>query len=377
MPVTYAMAAAAGYDALATQYVTCAQGTAFADNFWHGATALQTCLDYVVRNNQKQDLKGILVTGEAVFTAFVSAKDWWRDDYAWWGNAFMSAWLNRTQLGYGAAQHDALFKHLLAHSLDCWARVHATWSDKPYGPGDHADDAAAALSGGVCNVPPGGQTNSMSGRNSVTNEGYWLLCQALEKVVPAFGPFARRMTLWYAEWLSQRQGGLLDARRALVRERPGGNEFGPNWCWTGDQGLLFRALMNAGDTQTAHVIANAAMAHLTDGAGILHEDANMPGIIDDYFADYATGKGVLLRNLVAPGASAPPLVARFVQANAAAVWLNRLDDTTNQFAYDWSLGTKGVQVPGGDDGKIVMQAAGQDALNAALLISPGADIPGT
>jgi hypothetical protein len=377
MSVTYATAAALGFDRLVANYKTCVENGVFAADFWHGANALQTCIDYLVRRNLP-DKDYILGTADGVFGRFAQKHPlWWRDDYGWWGNAFMSAPANRIHLGYFDRGYDIFFNRLLRHSLDGWGLLNAAWSDQPYGPWDNTTDDAGKLPGGVFNEPLGepASDSMVRGRNSVTNEGYWLLCQGLGALFPdsPFAQEAERMKKWFAAWLSQKSGGLLDPR-GLVRERPGGIYDAPNWCWTGDQGLLYRALMNAGEAEAAGGIAKAVITNLTDTNGILQDDQNMALALQGYFIDYAAGKGVLLRNLLVPGEPAPAEpVARCIKASAAAVWLTR--QANNQFVYSWSGKEPGL--PGGDDGNLVAQASGQDALNAALLITLDEEIPGS
>jgi hypothetical protein len=230
----------------------------------------------------------------------------------------------------------------------------------------------------------------MKGRNSVTNEGYWLLSQGLAKLPgnpgdPDFSAKATNMQVWFRQWLSDKyRPGLRDPRK-LVLERPMGNAADPAWCWTGDQGLLFRALTNAGD-KTAGEIADAAFKNLSapdkKGHNILHEHlgANFSG----FEVDYATGKGIFVRNLVDAGVKPSNCpYAEDIKQNAAAVWRNRLDKTTNQFSYNWAGATSPEPLQLIEDLKgktqplcnLVMQASGLDALNAAMLIAPDDHIP--
>src|SRR5262245_1542758 len=118
MPVTYAQAAARGFEALSFQYAQCHAIHAFNGNFWHAANALHACLDYLLRSRQP-DARQLLVVGEQTYRALLSASDWWRDDYGWWGNVFLLAWSNRQALGYADPKFDPLFANLLAHGASC------------------------------------------------------------------------------------------------------------------------------------------------------------------------------------------------------------------------------------------------------------------
>jgi hypothetical protein len=379
MPETFKTAAAKGFETLGNLYRQCGRENAFDGYFWLAANALQTCLEYLLRSGRTDD-RELLVVAETIYRRLLPV-GWWRDDFGWWGNAFVLAWSNRQQLGYAAPVYDDLFNNLIQHSLDCAQVLNGGWSDEPYGiPADHAGPGTGAFPGGVYNVLPAQQPpdKPLTGRNSVTNELFWLLCQALQEAQPGKGPSPDRIKAWFYNWLGLESGGLLAADRAVVLERPRGWIGDLTWCWTGDQGLLFRALTNAGDPETAHVVAFSAFAHMADDSGILFDTPRPPS---GYLLDYATGKGVLMRHLVWPGD--PPLadpMPNLIMANASAVWINRLDKYGHQFGNDWSGAFATLPVTGPQPQplcNIVMQASGQDALNAALLIAPDGEIPGS
>jgi hypothetical protein len=168
-----------------------------------------------------------------------------------------------------------------------------------------------------------------------------------------------------------------------------GNKADPAWCWTGDQGLLFRALTNVGK-ETAGAIAKAAFDNLSDQKRILHE--YLPAGRSDFDVDYATGKGIFLRNLICAGVKTSNCpYAVDIKSNANAVWLNRLNRKTNQFSYNWAGAKEPENWAGAKEPEplqlfahgtksqdlcdLVMQASGLDALNAAMLIAPSETIP--
>jgi hypothetical protein len=315
-------------------------------------------------------------------------------DYGWWGNAFVLAWNNRVPLGYGDSKYDGLFNDIFSYTDDCWAKLQETWLDSgPYGiPQDHAAGSASIV-GGAFNVPVDDPHNwIMQGRNSVTNEVHWLLSHGCAKIHPPppnkYTYAGNATTKWFQQWLSLTGGtGLLDSDR-LVLERPTGNGTYAAWRWTGDQGLFIKQFYDiTNGRQTALDIANNVNMYFMPN-NILHEDLSFldhPGL-SDFVVDYATGKGVFMRGLVYVSMKEPgnPF-ADLIKLNASAIWRTRLVDIeANQFAYNWdgAAGQEPAELkPIGDKSQnlcyLVMQGAGQDALNAAMLIAPNDQIPGS
>src|SRR5262245_60249962 len=112
---TYATAAAAGFNRLADLYKT----DDFALYFWFGGYALHTCLDYGVNaGNQPESVREILSLARTVFGRYGRQPNWWRDDFGWWGNAFLRALNNRESLGYD----DQTFTEVLGDATYCWER---------------------------------------------------------------------------------------------------------------------------------------------------------------------------------------------------------------------------------------------------------------
>ena len=158
--VTFRHAAAAGFSLLAQQFVT---PCIFDGNFWLGGNTLRTCLGYLLIAKQP-DTGELVRKAFDIYSSLESESGWWRDDYAWWGTAFLVAIKNQSALGYPSG--DPLFTSLRAATAHCWQQLNNNWRDTSY-PG------APTISGGVFNTT---QPQTMAGRNSVTNEGFWL-CQ--------------------------------------------------------------------------------------------------------------------------------------------------------------------------------------------------------
>jgi hypothetical protein len=376
---TYATAAAQGFDLLADQYKT---SDIFAGNFWFGGNAFHTCLDYMLRA-KTTDTKSVLTTAWRIYEAAQSNKGWWRDDYGWWGNAFLLALNNRGRLGYGDPVYNSLFNSMTSATQNCWDLMTKNWSQTAFGgPKDNAHGSASII-GGVFNVAETLDEPPMQGRNCVTNEGYWLLSLGLAQRMPEkpqYSQAAKSMQAWFQRWLAlpAQQPGVLNDK-GLVLERPTGNATDSTWYWSGDQGLFASALYRSGANRSKAIeIARRARSNMTDGQGIIHENLEFEqhGQLQGFVADYATGKGIFMRGLVDLGTAASNPFAGFIKQNASAVWANRLDTKTNQFGFNWdrAAGYEPVRlsVSGKTQGlcDLIMQAAGQDALNAAMAISP-------
>jgi hypothetical protein len=381
---TYRSAAQAGFEVLTAQYKT---PHIFDGNFWFGGTTLNTCLNYLVAAKQTDRSAQILPTAFNIYQSLSTNPGWWKDDYSWWGVAFAFAISHRRELGYGGSSHDELFDGLLAAAKACWEQLRANWRDTTYNrrvKGGYSDNAAATVDirGGTFNNSPDSTNPPLSGRNSVTNEGFWILSQRLAELVPgdpSYSQMASAESAWFAQWLAfpknnpGRTGIINDL--GLVLERPTGNRTDPAWFWSGDQGLFIDAL--TANSRLSHNIAKSVIANMTDDQDVLHENLQFLDFKDlqTFAADYATGKGIFMRNFLTLVLANPARYSSFVKANATAVWCNR--SKANQFTYNWNPADKTTEprilrVSGKSDQlcDLIMQAAGQEALNAAVYVAP-------
>jgi len=251
----------------------------------------------------------------------------------------------------------SLFREILASANECWEQMSSNWDDSVYSP-------AVPIQGGVWNNRD--DSNDMSGRNSVTNELFWILSARLKK------PRALDARKWFLQWVQffgTPQTGILNAQ-GLVLERPTGNPTYLGWFWTGDQGLFLAGLTAAGWNNPPD-IGGAVLNHILDPGGVVHEQ--WLGMFNgNYDRDYATGKGVLLRNLgdINMGLPGRPY-SKFILTNARAVWCHRVDSNTNQFGFNWNPAYPPEKEPDMSSiWPLVLQTAGQDALTSSLLVAP-------
>ncbi len=313
-------AAELGFTRLSALY----RDTDFAGNnaFWFAGNSLQTCLGYLNASGQlDQPGGGLLPLAHEYFTNYTDGH--WADDYGWWGIALLTALNSRTNLGYGDASWNQLFADIERSVSFCWDQLAANWDDSPYAPD-------AQIKGGVWNIR---NDDKLAGRNSVTNELFWILSGRLS----GKSNNARAEANWFQQWVN-RTGlapgvkGILNDK-GLVLERPTGNHDYPDWYWTGDQGLFLSGLRRFGFDNPPN-IAQSVLENLVDPDGVVHEKS--PGD-PAHKLDYATGKGVLLRYMGDVNAATPGQpYSNFIKTNAQSVWRHRVDARTNQFGYNWN-----------------------------------------
>ena len=375
---TFNSAAQSGFTLLVQQYKT---ANIFSGNFWFAGNALHVCLNYLDAAGEK-DTVGILPFALNLFNQLSPpGSTWWKDDYGWWGNAFVTAINNRSQLGYAGPSNDKLFNDILTAAQSCWQQLSGNWRDDPYT--SYTDNAAASapIGGGTFNQAPPPQTPQppMSGRNSVTNESFWILSQGLAQLPsanPKYAAAAKNEQNWFQQWLdlpakSKGSIGILNPQ-GLVLERPTGNQTDPSWYWSGDQGLYITA-RNADDA--ALKVAVSVTKNMVDAEHILHENIEFTQRppLQQFLADYATGKGIFMWSL--SGFRGVPFLT-FIDENAAAVVDNQLGSNQFSFNWNWKHPSPGgepriLRINGKADGlcDLIMQAAGQGALNAALRVA--------
>lgn len=378
---TYREAAEVGFELLDRQY----EAEAFSGNFWFAGNTLHTCLNYLVLAG-KTDNSGIFERAVRLYKEMTAGDtDWWVDDYGWWGNAFVFAVTHREALGYAGQKYENFFAGIEAIAAECWVKIAANCRDDPYTRESDYAMADTEITGGVFNsVTQIG--NAFVGRNSVTNEGFWLLSEGLARLSPNACIYSKAVQYqhnWFNKWL--RMEGVPPARngifsaQGLVLERPTGNKGDGTWCWSGDQGLFSEALLLADNKNTyPEKIILSVIDNMTDESGVLHE--NMEPLLTkfkDFIGDYATGKGIMLRGVAGVNqVLASEAISDFIRKNASAVWRSRRD---SQFVFNWNPSgassepdviDKALTDKSDELCNVIMQSSGLDALNAALQFFP-------
>jgi len=132
--------------------------------------------------------------------------------------------------------------------------------------------------------------------------------------------------------------------------------------WTYNQGVILGGLVELDKAdpdpnlkKIAVTIALAAITHLVDGQGVLHEPTN-----NDPGADAPQFKGILTRNLSILNTASPNRhLEAFLIANANSVW-NKDRDISNRFGFFWTGPVDSVDA--------ARQSSALDLLNAAAAI---------
>jgi len=136
--------------------------------------------------------------------------------------------------------------------------------------------------------------------------------------------------------------------------------------WTYNQGVLLGGLVELDKAdhdpnlkKTAVAIALAAITHLTDDQGVLHEPTqNDPG------ADAPQFKGIFVRNLAILNAASPDRRFRkFLIANATSLW-NKDRDASNRFGFFWAGPIDTVDASRQSSALDLLNAAAEPALPA-------------
>ena len=244
---------------------------------------------------------------------------------------------------------------------------------------------------------------AMTGRNSVTNEVLWIfgqLMNAIDSTNPVYKNQIAASQKFFFDTKAKKssdKGALLN-EKGLVRERLLGMENGyPSWCWAGDQGLFIGACLgpkgNSPNASVAKELAENVTANMLDSKAkdaVLHDAISPDSQFND---DYATGKGVFMRNWMifwnADVATRPKNFDALITANATAVWNNRVTPAASgnaqyQFGFNWNPVGKPVAkggeptYPNGDDNPsnfslLVCQVAGLAAFNAVCLLPQSVD----
>jgi len=127
-------------------------------------------------------------------------------------------------------------------------------------------------------------------------------------------------------------------------------------------------------------IGVAVRANMIDPDGVLHENMSFYAkpTLQQFLADYGTGKGICLRTLAKLNRFNPnhPF-AKMIANTATAVWCTR--QPGDQFVFNWN--PKYSKEPPVITGKsaelnnVIMQTSGLEALTAALSVAPDAQMP--
>jgi len=204
-------------------------------------------------------------------------------------------------------------------------------------------------------------------KNAIANELF--LSVAAHLANRASDPQEKARYLMWAqrEWRWFRASGMQNSQNLI---NDGLNSKHPSACvnngqttWSYNQGVVLGGLVelsradgDAGLLTTAHAIADAALIHLTDAHGILHDTCE-----PRCGADGVQFKGIFVRNLMALDEASPePRYKAFIEANADSI-LAHAQGKDYEFGQVWSGPFDGANAG--------TQSSALDALVAAVEVS--------
>ncbi|HLJ88325.1 MAG TPA: hypothetical protein VKZ53_16010 [Candidatus Angelobacter sp.] len=403
-------------------------------DFWHTANTLDTCVDFILNSSpywtdlskQRQAVQTMIQDSYQYFDTVYReqndhghrSRDVWWDDYGWWGVTFTKIYQNFEALFRGAPAPTITAADCLDVARKCWTVLgsyseHANRTVKP--------EYKGPVAGGCWNHPP--KPDGEGVQNSVTNELFLVLSARLYKntndqsILTAVAGQYLWFTSWFVDYLQKQAqcplpGNQQGAFRCLARtqasrlivayERPidpmnskynqGQPPFVDGQLWTADQGLLLGGLAEVLSLREA--LASLPIIRqqdptfpknakdmiywgvlgidwLFDPTSVLHEAPLHGEFRTGYAADYATGKGVMMRYLKQAMGATGLNPDTYITQNAKAV-LNSMSKDY-QLAFQWNtrtdtkIGTNESDVQTKDlRFPPTVQVAGMDALNAGI-----------
>jgi len=347
-------------------------------DIWRKANTLQTVAQYwhtTTDDTRKQTAMGVMQDGYN-FYSDNKTRDWWVDDFGWWGGFFGDLYSYTVPLPLPPPFDQT---NLLNETQYCYTRMLTNLDQDKGGIWNH--------------IAADGE------KNTVTNS--WMLNLAAGLFNMTGGNLdCKNMAEAQYKWLTTGQYGnyappswALYASNGLLLWLPGITNTSGQY-WSGDEGVFLRGLIpyinsiisDPGMKQTLLLNSkNLIIAAITttngfpDTENVMHESPNPP----DWSNDLATGKGVFMRlvtrfahyyNFFADN-SFEAIFKTFVNATAESVWCS-CDKNTGTTAPNWNPGfgpsQESTQPTSGELWPQVLQTDGLDALNAAVQIGAAA-----
>jgi predicted alpha-1,6-mannanase (GH76 family) len=295
----------AGIDKLQTWY-TQSTGLYQTTGWWNSANALTMLADYsLVAHSASYEtvFSNSFQQAQKTHSGFIN--DYY-DDEGWWALAWIAA-------------------YDLTHTQQYLDMASSIFSD---------------MSGGWDSTCNGGiwWSKAKTYKNAIANELFLSVAAHLANRVP---PADRAGYLAWAnrEWAWFQHSGMINSQNLIndgldlsTCKNNNGN------TWTYNQGVILGGLAELNHAEhspqlltTANTIANAAMTHLSDSNGVLHDTCE-----PNCGADGVQFKGIFMRNLMALNFASPnQQYATFAVTNAESIW-NHSRDASNAFGQVWS-----------------------------------------
>lgn len=326
-----------GTDALQSWYSP-ASGLYSTTGWWNAANAITVLVDYSKVSGSKKYLPVLRNTFDRAPATHAGFLNEFYDDEGWWA----LAWIDAYDLT-GDERYRGMAESIFADMAGGWD--------------------STTCGGGIW------WSKERKYKNAIANELFLSVAAQLATRVGDASQKAAYLTWARKEWAWFQQSGMINGDH-LVND--GLDSSDPAHCvnngkpvYTYNQGVILGGLLaldqpgrrGAGDRDpallaTARAIGTAAIRHLTDAHGVLHERGEPSA-----GADGVQFKGIFVRNLAAlNGEVRDPQYAGFIARNADSIW-RRSRGAGNQFGQIWSGPFTGASAG--------IQASALDALVAA------------
>jgi predicted alpha-1,6-mannanase (GH76 family) len=177
-------------------------------------------------------------------------------------------------------------------------------------------------------------------KNAIANELFLLVAIRLHQRTPGDAGANSYFDWATREWAWFKKTGMINSKNLVNDGLNRACENNGQTTWTYNQGVIVGGLTelfkSTGDTNYLHeatAIADAAIATLNDGKGILAERCEPNGCGG---ADVPQFKGIFIRHLAdLYDVTRKPEYYQFLAANARSIWANDRD-TSNRFGLRWA-----------------------------------------
>jgi len=337
---TYLMEAAAGINTLQSFY-TPSSGLYQTTAWWNSANAITVVAKFSKISGSKLYLPVLQNTYMQAQKLYYGFLNHFYDDEGWWALAWIDAYEVTNDLQYLS----------VAQSI--------------------FEDMAAGWDGATCG---GGiwWNKDRKYKNAIANELFLSVATQLANHMADPAQKIHYLTWAQMEWQWFSQSGMINQNHLI---NDGLNSSDPSHCvnngqavWSYNQGVILGGLVQlskADPTNTtllpaAKQIADAALLHLTDASGVLHDQGEANGGPTGGGVQF---KGIFVRNLINLDEVIPqPSYSSFFMINADSVW-SKARGANDQFGQVWSGPYSGASAG--------TQSSALDALIAAAqLVSP-------
>jgi predicted alpha-1,6-mannanase (GH76 family) len=294
--------------------------------WWNAANAITVVTDYMRASGSKQYLPVLANTFDRAQIVLPRSRrvgiqrgmtgnpgflNNYYDDEGWWA----LAWVDAYDLT-GSRRYLAMSKSIFADMTQGWD---------------------ATCEGGIW------WSKDRTYKNAIANELFFSVAAHL--ALRTSTPVAKQeYATWAArEWAWFERSGMINADHLVndgltIDKVSGTCRNNGKTVWTYNQGVIVGALTEWAKAahqpsalQKAEVIADAAVTHLTDQAGVLHDPCE-----PNCGSDGVQFKGIFVRNLRALNGALPGQgYSRFFRVNAESIW-TKDRDRENEFGVTWS-----------------------------------------